>query len=98
MCSREDDPTQHVIDTRRVLRPGTCKHPYISDRAVLAYHDTASGLRMPLDCTVVRHRDVRTGPNREYVQRLKWTCGQWYTVENLDGDIVMVDEPAGAGA
>jgi len=96
MCSRADDPTQH--DDRRVLRPGTCQHPGISDAAVLAYHDTASGLRVPLECPVRLWRDVWTGPKREYVQRLEWACGQWFTVENLDGDIVMVDEPAGAGA
>jgi len=96
MCSREDDPTQH--DARRVLRPGGCKHPYLSDRAVLAYHDSPSGLRLPLECGMARWLDVRTGPNREYLQRLKWTCGQWFTIENLDGDIVLVDEPAGAGA
>jgi hypothetical protein len=87
MCSRADDPTQHALDTRQVIRPGTCKHPAISDAQVLAYHDTASGLRQPLWCTVIRHRG-----------ELRWECGPWYTVSTLDDDVVMVDEPAGAGA
>jgi hypothetical protein len=86
MCSREDDPTQH--DTRQVLRPGTCKHPGLSDERVLAYHDAPSGLQQPLYCDKIRP-EGRVGA---------WVCGYWYTVADEDDDVIMVDEPPGAGA
>jgi len=87
MCSRADDPTQHAPDTRQVIRPGGCQHPAISDAQVLAHHDAPAGLQRPLWCTVIRHRGD-----------LRWECGPWYTMADADDDVVMVDEPVGAGA
>ena len=77
---------------RKVIRESGCQHPGISDAQVLAYHDESNPyLKGDLHCKVAKSHTGLTGETYHY------QCGYWYTRENDDGDIEVIDEPPGSG-
>ena len=69
-------------EQRQVVRTATCQHPGISDAEVLALWEL-HGTQAVLHC------EARLGNG--------YPCGYWYLRSDDDDNVVLIDEPVGAG-